>query len=115
MLPLPRAGDTAETFVVREGLCLAPVIRWICRGTDLAMPFDALQKQKDNLQSSLALLSSLMATLVSKQVLFDASRRESAAKKERRSRWRQLPRHRQRLTSTARRSCSVAQRLMPAM
>jgi len=30
LLPLPLPGDDLEKFVAREGLCLFPVIRWIC-------------------------------------------------------------------------------------
>ena len=30
LLPIPKDGDTPESYVVREGICLLPVIRWAC-------------------------------------------------------------------------------------
>lgn len=53
MLPLPKPGDTAETFVVREGLCLFPIIRWICAALSAEGPITRMlerQKQLDELR-----------------------------------------------------------------
>jgi len=47
LLPLPQPGDTLEKYLVREGLCLLPWVRWICRTVDVGGPvFNAMQRLK---------------------------------------------------------------------
>jgi len=47
LLPLPQSGDTLETYLTREGICLMPGIRWVCAAGALSGPaFDMLNRRK---------------------------------------------------------------------
>jgi len=50
LLPLPQPGDTFESWVVREGICALPIVRWFCRAAELG-PYFELEQQKQRLAS----------------------------------------------------------------
>lgn len=47
LLPIPKPGDDLETFVAREGICLLPYVRWVCRAASLGPAFDAKKKVEE--------------------------------------------------------------------
>ena len=46
LLPLPKSGDTLESFVAREGVCLLPYVRWFCAAGSLGPAFDAKKRHQ---------------------------------------------------------------------
>lgn len=50
-LPIPKAGDTWETYFAREGLCALPVIKWVCWLLDLKPFYELRKKQKELTES----------------------------------------------------------------
>jgi len=46
LLPLPEKGDTFESYITREGLCLVPVFRLFCAGAALKPYYDLLQRKQ---------------------------------------------------------------------
>jgi hypothetical protein len=59
LLPLPKAGDTLETYLSREGICLLPYVRWVCRAADLGPAFEA-KKQYQQLDERRELILELI-------------------------------------------------------
>ncbi len=61
MLPLPRSGDTVETWLVREVSCLLPVVRWLCRAGDVAKGFADVDEEKRQLAQERGQIASLLS------------------------------------------------------
>lgn len=57
LLPLPKDGDTLESFVTREGLCSLPLLRVLCRGGELALAWDALRQGQQAIDTERARLA----------------------------------------------------------
>lgn len=45
LLPLPKNGDTAGSYIAREGICLLPVIRWACLAASVSESASEAQKE----------------------------------------------------------------------
>jgi hypothetical protein len=48
-LPLPKADDTLESYIAREGLCALPILRWLCR-LDVIEPYLDLRQRQQQLK-----------------------------------------------------------------
>lgn len=46
LLPLPKSGDTLESYVSREGVCLLPYVRWFCAAGSLGPAFEAKKQHQ---------------------------------------------------------------------
>lgn len=47
LLPLPKKNDTLETFLSREGICLLPLVRWVCGAAALRPAFEAKKQHQE--------------------------------------------------------------------
>lgn len=59
-LPIPKPNDTPETFIVREGLCAFPYLRWVCRLGSVGEALGRMDKRKATLAERATRLTELL-------------------------------------------------------
>jgi hypothetical protein len=60
MLPLPKKGDTVESFLVREGACALPYVRWACRLGAVGQAVDRMNIRKAAIAERVSNLAELV-------------------------------------------------------
>lgn len=60
VLPLPKDGDTPGTYLAREGVCLLPIVRWVCLAASSVESASEAQKELQQLDQQRASVEELI-------------------------------------------------------